>query len=76
MEGEGIGRFCKEVSIGYIGSAVRKILTLEKYVEKELLADYYEGVEIVDINFERIKNQILQAIRKNKEDILYKNMDC
>lgn len=72
-EGEKKGMFSKNLSIGYMGSLVRKIITQEYCVEKELLADYYERISINEINFKRIKNQILQAMRKCGDDILYKD---
>ena len=73
VEGERCGMFSKNLSIGYLGTIVRKILTLEYCVEKELLADYYSLILITDLNYKKIKSQILNAIKKCVEDILYKS---
>lgn len=73
VEGERCGMFSKNLSIGYLGTIVRKILTLEYCVEKELLADYYSLILITDLNYKKIKSQILNAIKKCGEDILYKS---
>lgn len=72
VEGERSGMFNKNLSIGYLGTIVRKILTLEYCVEKELLADYYSLILITDTNYRKIKSQVLNAIKKCGEDILYK----
>ncbi|MGL5983860.1 MAG: hypothetical protein ACRCZ1_01170, partial [Cetobacterium sp.] len=54
------------------GTVIRKILTLEHCVEKELLADYYSLININSENFKRIKSEVLNAIKKCGDDILYK----
>lgn len=74
MDGVRKGMFSKNLSIGYLGTIVRKVLTLEYCVERELLADYYEKINITQYNFRRIKNQILQAMKKSGDDVLYKDM--
>ena len=73
VEGERSGMFSKNLSIGYLGTIIRKILTLEYCVERELLADYYSLTLITDENYKKIKFQILNAIKKCGEDILYKS---
>ncbi|MGL5000595.1 MAG: hypothetical protein ACRC6J_02600 [Cetobacterium sp.] len=73
VEGERIGMFSKNLSIGYLGTIVRKILTLEHCVDKELLADYYSLVLIEKENFVRIKSEVLNAMKKSGDNILYKN---
>lgn len=73
VEGKRCGMFSKNLSIAYIGSLVRKILTLEYCVERELLADYYSLISITDENYKKIKSQVLNAIKKCGEDILYKS---
>ena len=73
VEGERSGMFSKNLSIGYLGTIIRKILTLEYCVERELLADYYSLILITDENYKKIKSQILNAIKKCGEDILYKS---
>ncbi|MGL4424858.1 MAG: hypothetical protein ACRCTC_01215, partial [Cetobacterium sp.] len=72
VEGERIGMFSKNLTIGYLGTVIRKILTLEHCVEKELLADYYSLININSENFKRIKSEVLNAIKKCGDDILYK----
>ncbi|MGL4904212.1 MAG: lipase family protein, partial [Cetobacterium sp.] len=54
VEGERIGMFSRNLTIGYLGTVIRKILTLEHCVEKELLADYYSLISINSENFKRI----------------------
>ena len=66
------GLFDKTISNTYLSSLIRKIFTFEYCVEKELLADYYSFIEITDDNFEKIKNQIIDALKKCEANILYK----
>lgn len=73
VEGDRVGMFSKNLSIGYLGTVIRKILTLEYCVERELLADYYSLVKITDTNYKKIKSNVLNAIKKCGEDILYKS---
>ena len=73
VEGERVGMFSKNLSSGYLGTMIRKILTFEYCVERELLADYYSLVSIDDLNYKKIKLQVLNAIKKCGEDILYKS---
>lgn len=72
VEGERKGMFSKKLSIGYMGTLLRKIFSIEYCVEKELLADYYSLVNIDSKNYKRIKTQVLQGIKKCGDEILYK----
>ncbi|MGL4999337.1 MAG: hypothetical protein ACRC5W_08670 [Cetobacterium sp.] len=73
VEGERVGMFSKNLCVGYLGSIIRKILTLEHCVENELLADYYSLILIDNQNFMRVKTAVLNAIKKCGDNILYKN---
>ena len=73
VEGQRNGMFSQHLSLGYMSSLIRKILTYEYCIEKDLLADYYSLVCINQENFKRIKLQLLSGIKKCGENILYKN---
>ncbi|MEG1449754.1 MAG: hypothetical protein RSC62_03005, partial [Cetobacterium sp.] len=73
VEGKRKGMFNKELSIGYLGTFVRKIMSLEYCVERELLAEYYSLVPITNQNYKKIKTHVLSAIKKCGDDILYKH---
>lgn len=73
VDGERKGMFSKKLSIGYLGTLVRKILTVEYCVEKDILGDYFSLVKIDEKNYEKIKEGILEAMKKCGDNILYKN---
>lgn len=72
MEGEKKGVFSKKLSIQYIASSIRKILTMEYCLDNQLLVAYYSLINIENNNYKKIKNYILAGIKRCGEDILYK----
>ncbi len=72
VDGERKGMFKKELAVGYLGTLLRRIFSLEYCVDRELLAEYYSLVEITDENYKKIKSLTVQALKKCGDDILYK----
>lgn len=77
------GDFSKDLNLRYIASILRKILTYDKVVSKELLIDYYSMEKINNENFKRIKIDLLKVLNGGELDFMYrrkvisqlKNMD-
>lgn len=73
VSGEKKGMFSKKIAIGYLGSVLRKVINLGYCMEKEVLAEYFSLVEINHENYKKIKDMVIQGIKKAGVTILYKD---
>ncbi len=71
-EGEGSGNFSNKLSLNFIASAIRKLITMEYCLAKEFLADYYSMVKINEQNFTRLKNQMIHGLENMGAELPYK----
>lgn len=65
------GFFSKELSINYMASGIRKLIYKESNFNREFLGGYYLKKEITEENYIEFKINILNALKKTKEEILY-----
>ena len=73
-EGERSGSFSNRLSLNFIASAIRKLITMEYCLAKEFLADYYSMVKINEQNFSRIKSQMICGLENTGAELPYKNI--
>jgi hypothetical protein len=71
-EGEKRGSFSNKLSLNFIASTIRKLITMEYCLAKEFLADYYSMVKINEQNFTRIKNQMIHGLENMGAELPYK----
>ena len=71
-EGERSGSFSNRLSLNFIASALRKLITMEYCLAKEFLADYYSMVKINEQNFSRIKSQMIRGLENTGAELPYK----
>ncbi|WP_429189322.1 hypothetical protein [Fusobacterium sp. PH5-44] len=65
------GNFSKNLSLKYIASILRKILTYDKVVSKDLLIYYYSMDKITKDNFEKIKFELIKVLEYGELDFMY-----
>ena len=71
-EGEHRGNFSTELSLNFVASAVRKLITNEYCLDKEFLAAYYSLERITPSNFVLLKNMLLQGLDNTGAELPYK----
>lgn len=71
-EGEHRGNFSTELSLNFIASAVRKLITNEYCLDKEFLAIYYSLEKVTPSNFALLKSMLLQGLDNTGAELPYK----
>ena len=71
-EGNNSGNFTSQLSLNFIASAIRKLITNEYCLEKDFLASYYSLCKVDEENFEKLKNQLLQGLDSTGAELPYK----
>lgn len=71
-EGEHIGNFSPDLSLNFIASALRKLITNEYCLDKEFLASYYSLCKINTDNFKELKRQLLRGLETTGAELPYK----
>ena len=71
-EGNNSGNFTSQLSLNFIASAIRKLITNEYCLEKDFLASYYSLCKVDEENFEKLKNQLLQGLDNTGAELPYK----
>lgn len=71
-EGKNRGNFTSQLSLNFIASGIRKLITNEYCLEKDFLASYYSLYKIDEENFEKLKNQLLQGLDSTGAELPYK----
>ncbi len=71
FEGEDRGQIKKELSLDYIATEVRRVIYQEKNLSDEFLGFYYNGLELDNENYYKVKKNLLQGMGMTKADIKY-----
>ena len=71
-EGNNSGNFTSQLSLNFIASAIRKLITNEYCLEKDFLASYYSLCKVDEENFEKLKTQLLQGLDNTGAELPYK----
>lgn len=71
-EGEHRGNFSKELSLNFIASALRKLITNEYCLNNEFLAAYYSLVKITPSNFDSLKNFMIKGLENTGAELPYR----
>lgn len=71
-EKEQRGNFSTELSLNFIASTLRKLITNEYCLDKEFLAAYYSLDKISPDNFVLLKNYMLQGLESTGAELQYK----
>ncbi|MCS5422814.1 MULTISPECIES: Mbeg1-like protein [Psychrilyobacter] len=71
FEGEDRGQIRRELSIDYIATEVRRVIYQENNLSDEFLGFYYNGLELDNENYYKIKKNLLHGMGMSKADIKY-----
>ncbi len=71
FEGADRGRIKKELSIDYIATEVRRVIYQETNLSDKFLGFYYNGLELDNDSYYKIKKDLLHGMEMTKADIKY-----